>query len=143
MKIMTVFIDTSAWIAIVDKDQRYHDSAQEYFKHLLEKNAKIITNNIVIDEAITWLKENKGSEVASSFLSIIDESVITINLRVDWISRRVRKLSLNQYLKSKDTMLQLSDNYKLETLRRKNADLVFTYNDSFRGFGFPVMPQKS
>ena len=71
MKIMTCFIDGTAWIAVSDSNDANHEKAKEYFKSLLEKDAKLVTNNIAIDEAILWFKKKYGGEVARQFLNTI------------------------------------------------------------------------
>jgi predicted nucleic acid-binding protein len=138
---MTCFLDTSAWISITQKDQPYHGPAREYFEQLLEENAKLITNNVVIDHTLCHLKSQKGSALARQFLTIIEESVLTINLRTDWISRRVRRTAMNQYLKSSDERLTLTHFYINETLKRKRVDIIFSFDEALRKFGLPLMPQ--
>ena len=141
MKIMTCFIDASAWVALVNKDDDNHSAAKSYFESLLENNAKIITNNIVLDEAVAELSNKVDRALARRFMQIIDESIITIHLRMDWISRRVRKQVLHQFLKSDDTDLELRHYYILETVRRKNADIIFSFDQRLKETGFPLMPQ--
>lgn len=142
MKIMTCFIDGSAWIAITDQTNENHEQSKEYFRSLLEKNAKIVTNNIAIDDAIQWLKKNRSAEVARQFFNTIDESIITVNLRMDWISRRVRRAGINNFLKSKDINLDLKHFLIHESIKRKRVDVLFSFDQKFKVFGIPLMPQK-
>lgn len=141
MKIMTCFIDGSAWIAITDQTDENHEKAKHYFNSLLEKDAKLVTNNIAIDEAILWIKKQRNGEIARQFLNTIDESILTVNLRMDWISRRVRRAGLNNYLKSKDTTLDLKHYLIQETIKRKRVDVLFSFDQKFKVFGIPLMPQ--
>ncbi len=141
MKIMTSFIDTSAWLAIVDKNDPQHEMATAYFRNLIENDAKIITNNIIIDETVNHIKVNLGNDLARRFLSIIEESILTINLRSDWISRRVRKNGLNFCLKSNDKELELRHYFIRETLKRKRVDIVFSFDRKLKSFGLPLVPQ--
>ena len=142
MKIMTCFIDGSAWIAITDQTNENHVQSKEYFKSLLEKDAKIVTNNLAIDDALQWLKKNKSAAAARQFLNTVDESILTVNLRMDWISRRVRRAALNNFLKSKDIDLNLQHYFIHESIKRKRVDVLFTFDQKFRAFGVPLMPQK-
>lgn len=141
MKIMTCFIDSSAWIAITDHSNEYHEQSKRYFKTLMENNTKLVTNNIAIDEALSWLKKNMNADVTKQFLNIIDESIITVNLRMDWISRRVRRASLNNFLKSKDSDLELRHFFIHETIKRKHVDIMFSFDQRIKVFGIPLMPQ--
>ncbi len=141
MKIQTFFIDSSAWIAIADKNNPLHDSAQMYFNHLLEINAKLVSNNVEIDEAIVQLKKRSGAKSASRFLNIIDEAVLTIHLKVDWVSRRVRRNGLSQYLNCKDEQIGLRQFFIYESVMRKHAEIIFSFDSALKYFNIPLMPQ--
>ena len=138
---MTCFIDSSAWVAIADENHSQHRNAQEYFRNLLESNVKVVTNNIAVDLALASIKEAKGNEAARHFLGIIDESILTINLRMDWISRRIRRACLNRYVNEEDSSLSLNHFYLYESIRRKNADIIFSFDSRLVKFGLPIMPQ--
>jgi predicted nucleic acid-binding protein len=102
-----------------------------------------VTSNVVIDETLTALKINFGNEFAQKFFEIIDESVLSINLKVDWISRRIRRNALNNFLKTGASQLQLRHYYINESLKRKKIDIVFSYDQDLKAFDFPVMPQNA
>ena len=138
-----VFIDSTAWLAILDENNINFKMAREFYEKLLDQNARLITNNIVIDETLTALKTNFGHEFAQKFLEIIDESVLSINLKVDWISRRIRRNAINNFLKSSSKHLQLRHHYINESLKRKKIDIVFSYDQNLKSFDFPVMPQNA
>ncbi len=141
MKIQTFFIDSSAWIAIVDNENPNHDAAQKYFEHLLEINAKLISNNVEIDEAVVRLKNTKDAKAAGRFLAIIDEAVLTIHLKVDWISRRARRSGLNQYLNCKEPEISLRQFFIYESITRKHAEIIFSFDSGLKYFNIPIMPQ--
>ncbi len=137
----TVFIDSSAWIAILDKNNPNHDISRGYYENLLNKSIRLVTNNFCIDNTISFLKSTIGDEQAKKFLSVIDESVLTINLRVDWISRRIRRNALELYLNSSNSKLALHHFYIQESLKRKRVDFIFSFDPLLKEFDFPVMPQ--
>ncbi len=141
MKIMTTFIDTSAWVAIIDVNDPHHQKAVEFFEYLLERDAKLVTNNIVIDETLTRLKQIENVDLAARFMKIIDEALLTINLRMDWISRRVRRNAINNFLRSNNPSLFLRHFFIKETLKRKKVDLIFSFDPSLTEFNLPLMPQ--
>ncbi len=141
MKILTCFIDSSAWVAIVDPGAPNHQKATSYFTHLLESDAKLVTNNIVVDEALDQLKQRFDADFVTRFMKIIDESMLTINLRMDWISRRIRRAALNNFLRSNNKDLTLRYFYIKETLKRKKVDIIFSFDRTLEEFNIPVLPQ--
>ncbi len=142
MKIMTCFIDSSALLAVVDQSHKDHESARSHFEQFLEKNAKIICNNTILDETVQILKSRMGNQAAIRFMSIIDESILTVNLRMDWISRRVRRSALNNFIKSNNDELHLRHFYIQETLKRKRVDIIFSFDKSLKTFGLPLLPNQ-
>jgi predicted nucleic acid-binding protein len=143
MKIMSVFVDTSAWIAIIDEENEFHTEAVEYFTYLLSSKITIVTNNMVLDETIDQLKINFGVDTAKKFNEIINESIINVKLRMDWISRRERKLALDSFLKDKSSELSLRYFYIAGTVKRKKVDILFTLDKELAHLGLPIMPQKN
>ncbi len=141
MKIMTCFIDASAWIAIVDPQDANHQKARDFFEYLLERDAKLITNNYVIDFVLEHLKERFDTDMVAAFMKIIEESIITINLRMDWISKRIRRAAIGNFLRSNKKDLKLYHFYLKESIKRKKADMIFTFDKNVRDFGIPIMPQ--
>ncbi len=141
MKIMSVFVDTSAWVAIIDENNKYHRESVNYFTYLLGNKITIVTNNVIIDETINYIKKEFGIETAKKFNEIINESIINVKLRMDWISRRERKLALNSFLKDKTSALELRYFYISGTLKRKKIDIIFTLDSKLKDFELPVMPQ--
>ncbi len=141
MKIMTCFIDADAWVAIVDPKDSFHGQALEYLNYLLEMNTKLVTNNMEIDCALTRIREAQGPEMATKFMNIIDESILTIHLRMDWISRRIRRSALTDYVKYSKNDLKLRHFYLYESVKRKRVDIVFSPVQALNYFGIPIMPQ--
>ncbi len=136
-----VFIDKTAWIAIVDKNNPKYELSRTYFENLLNQNVRIVTNNYCIDETVSFLRSTFGNDLAKKFLLIVDESVLSINLRIDWISRRVRRNALDNFLKNSNPDLTLEHFFIYESLKRKRVDFIFSYDTNLKNFDFPVMPQ--
>ena len=135
-----IFIDTSAWLAIVDKQDKNYSNATEYFKKIIEKNARLVTSTLVVDEVLYLLKNNINPDFAKHFLGIIDESVLTVNLRLDWTSRRSRRIVINNFLKSTNPNLSIRYFYMLEAIKKKKADVIFTFDPNLKELGYPLMP---
>jgi len=142
MKITTCFVDASAWIALCDKSDPHHQDAQNYMRKLLESNTRFVTNNLAVDEALEVIKRKLGNHEAQRFSTIIDESILTINLRMDWISRRLRKNAIHQFLRSKKEDLQPRHFMIHETIKRKKVDSIFTFDSTLTHFGTPTVPKQ-
>jgi len=138
-----VFIDTSAWCSIVDGNDPRHNEAVAYFSLLLNSGARLVTSSLVIDDVASEMKSRLSTDAVRRFLGIIDESVFTVNLRVDWASRRIRRSVLDHFLKSDESGLSLRHFYIAESLKRKRADILFSFDSGLKKFDIPVMPQNT
>ncbi len=136
-----VFIDSSAWCAIVDGNDTNHIQARDYFSNLLQGGVRLVTCALAVDKAVDRLKMRRGPEDVRRFLNVINESVLTVHLKVDWASRRVRRMVLESFLKNTDGSLTLHYFYIAESLKRKKADILFSFDPEMKKFDVPVMPQ--
>ncbi|MQL50976.1 hypothetical protein GFC01_01565 [Desulfofundulus thermobenzoicus] len=68
-----LFIDTGAFIALVDEHDPLHQASQAFYTSL-SKRTNVITSLMVVSEAYTWLRYHAGYHLATRFLDIIDRS---------------------------------------------------------------------
>jgi predicted nucleic acid-binding protein len=59
-----IFIDTSAWYAIIDKNDRDHAAAVDKVRIL---DHPLLTSNYILDEILTLLKTRLGPSIAIPF----------------------------------------------------------------------------
>ncbi len=71
---MTLFVDTSAWIALLVPRDRHHSKAQRVFQNVLKQNTLVVTSNYIIDETVTWLRYHDSHDSAVNFRNIIMEA---------------------------------------------------------------------
>jgi predicted nucleic acid-binding protein len=50
---MKLFVDTSAWLALNDRDDQYHKKAVEKSVEIKNQRIELITSEYVIDESVT------------------------------------------------------------------------------------------
>ena len=81
--IFKVFVDTGAWIALIDKSDDYHEAATKIYANLERRSAWLITSDYVIDETVTWLRYKVGHNAAVEFWNRLHNSKITEIIRVD------------------------------------------------------------
>src|SRR3990170_8815494 len=69
-----IFVDTSAWLALADKDDAYHRRAALIFPSLLKNYRSLITSNLVIAEAYILILNELGHKAAIDFLERLKAS---------------------------------------------------------------------
>jgi predicted nucleic acid-binding protein len=58
---MTCFVDTSALLAVMDKDDAVHKEAKALWKQITEQRATLVTTNYVVLETVALLQHRIGS----------------------------------------------------------------------------------
>lgn len=69
-----IFIDTSAWYALLDQDDAHHDKAWEIFPAILEQPGGLVTSNHVIGESYTLFRSSLGHRKAWEFMNLLGQS---------------------------------------------------------------------
>lgn len=62
------FVDSSAIIAIVDRNDQAHEAAVSAYRDLIDGGYRLFTTNHVIAEVVTMLTDGVGADVARQFL---------------------------------------------------------------------------
>jgi predicted nucleic acid-binding protein len=67
-EVTAIFIDSSAIVALVDRDDASHAAAVDAYRNLVAAGYKLFTTNYVIAEAFDLLRTGVGPLVARQFL---------------------------------------------------------------------------
>jgi uncharacterized protein len=132
-----IFVDTSAWIALLNKSDQYFSDAVQTYKNL--GAAKIYVSNMVVGETYTWLRYKAGSEEALSFVRAaykkaeLDQAVIVY---ADTLLEKRTVLILESY---KDQRLSFTDALSFAVMEKLKLKDVFTYDRHFLIAGFNVI----
>lgn len=51
---MRIFVDTGAWIALADKHDQHHQTAQTLYGIIQKNNSSLLITDYVFDETVTW-----------------------------------------------------------------------------------------
>ncbi len=132
---MTAFIDTSAFFAVLDADDRMHPPASAEWQRLLENGTTLRTTNYVLVEASALLQKRIGMEglraFAADLLPVLD---------VIWVDEGIHLSAENSLLVSARRDLSLVDCASFEAMRRLRIEQVFCFDPHFAEQGFKVLP---
>lgn len=137
---MRVFIDSSAWYALLHAEQAEHDAAKDYFLKLLESRARLFSTITEINQAVFLIKRDCGLASAQEFTKVIDEAALTTNLHISWLTRRLRRNSLKHFFSFKESEIELRHCIIFEEIRKKKINIIFSFDKRLKIFGVPIMP---
>ena len=129
-----IFIDTTAFFAVLDEDDQQHASAMNFWVNMLEQKSKLITNNYVLLETIALLQRRIG------ITAVMDIRKITPLLQVDWLTADQHHGVVDYLIVTNRRRLSLVDCSSFETMRRLGIRRVFTFDKHFAEQGFEVIP---
>jgi predicted nucleic acid-binding protein len=69
-----IFVDTSAWVALADKDDAYHKKAASIYSLLLNNKNNLITSNLVIAETYVLILNELRHQASLNFLGRLKAS---------------------------------------------------------------------
>ena len=79
---MIVFVDTSAFYAVLDRDDQNHQAAAAAWKTLLEGGAILVTHSYVLVETCALIQNRLGLDA----LRIFEQNIVPL-LTIEWITK--------------------------------------------------------
>lgn len=133
---MTVFVDTSGFYAVLDRDEARHPLAREIWASLLSGAALLVTTNYIVLETLALLQRRLGMVAARAFV----EEVLPA-IHIEWVSIEDQEASLAALLIANRRHLSLVDCTSFQVLRRLGLRSVLAFDHHFEEQGFePVVP---
>lgn len=132
---MTVFVDTSAFYAVFDRDDANHSAAKETWLALLGRAATLLTHNYVLVETTALLQHRLGVAAMRAF----HEDVVPL-LAVDWITEQRHRAGLEAVLAAGRKKLSLVDCVSFQSMRANGVRTAFCFDAHFAEQGFVIQP---
>jgi uncharacterized protein len=131
----SIFIDTSAFFALLDADDAGHRRAKDSWARLLQSDAFLTTSNYILVETFALVQKRLGIEAVRVF----QEDIVPL-LGMRWIDAPVHAAATSALLAAGRKQLSLVDCSSFEIMRRDGIRKVFTLDKHFREYGFDCVP---
>ena len=131
----SIFTDTSAWYAYMDKDDAGDNSAVNVIRNL---SRPLITSNYIFDEIMTLAKLRLGFDVAATFGEKLWSQEIAGLVRV---TAQDEAEAWKIFLKFKDKGFSFTDCTSFAIMERLCISEAFTLDSHFSQYGqFAIIP---
>ena len=130
-----IFVDTSAFLAILMPSDVNHPPAMQCWRTLLEEDQALLTNNYVLVESIVIIQKRLGLSLVCDF----QEKMLPF-LTIEWIDGNQHYTAMHHVLAANRRQLSLVDCSGFGTMRRLKIEKVFTFDSHFAEQGFEVIP---
>lgn len=132
-----VFVDASAWIAVVWHGDQYHAAAATEYRRLVSASIPLITTNLVIAEAHALIRRDGGHARAMRFLESLRTTTRLERLYADAdLEQRAERL-LAQY---SDHAFSFADAISFTAMRDRDISEAFGFDRHFLVAGFSLIP---
>jgi uncharacterized protein len=136
----STFVDTSAFVALVNRKDRNHAAAKRTLKALAKARTPLITSAYVADEVTTLVRMRLGHATAVEAGAALLRSQWCRLLDVD---HATRESAWNIFVRYDDQSFSFTDCTSFALMRALDADDAFTFDRTdFAAAGFTVVPSK-
>lgn len=132
---MIIFVDTSAFFALLDRDDANHQKAKKTWSDLLNPENTFITSNYVIVESFALIQHRLGLEAVRGFY----EDLLPL-INVEWVDESMHKSAVSALLAASRRKLSFVDCVSFETMRRLGIKTTFAFDPHFEEQGYECMP---
>jgi len=132
---LTVFVDTSALIAFLDRRDRSHDDVLQTWQELRDSAIPVVTTNYVLLETLALVQSRLGLEAARNLV----EDVVPL-IAVEWVTPELHEAGIEAVLAANRRDLSLVDCISFAVMRRLGLSHAFAVDEHFREQGFDCLP---
>ena len=133
-----IFVDTGAWIAILNPNDQYHREAIALYRNFQQQKTRFLTTDYIIDETVTRLRYDTNHSIAVMFLSqterLVEENILTV-IEIDNRIFREAKALFRQY---DSTRLSFTDCTSFVVCRENNIREAFAFDQHFAMMGIDL-----
>ena len=131
----SIYVDTSAFYALLDRSDRFHEKAKAIWPGLLEDGINLVTTNYVVSETVTVLQYRIGFEAASLWY----KDVLGV-LSILWVNEDTHRLACELWMNLGRQHYSLVDCISYITMNQNMIDKVFCFKDHYSAQGFELLP---
>ena len=130
-----IYVDTSAFYALLDRSDKYHEPARGAWPVLLEDDIALVTNNYVVSETVTVLQYRIGFDAANLWY----RDVLGV-LDVCWVDETMHQQAYELWMNLGRRRFSLVDCVSYVTMHRNRIEKAFAFKTNYIEQGFELFP---
>lgn len=111
---MTTFVDTSAFLAVLNRDDAHHPDASRVWRGLLQHSSDLLCTDYVLLETVALVQHRLGMDAVRVF----SEDLLPL-LAVEWVTPELYHAGMSALLTANRRSLSLTDCVSFEVMRRR------------------------
>jgi predicted nucleic acid-binding protein len=136
---LSVFVDTSAFVAFALRRDDRHVAARTCFRALMESRTQLVTSDWVFGETVSFVRRRAGYSVAREAGERLRESP---SLEIVSVDKNTVEEAWESFVGYRFDDLSLVDCVSFTLMRSRKIRKVFTFDRHFREAGFDLLPSE-
>ncbi|OGS49676.1 MAG: hypothetical protein A3K65_09635 [Euryarchaeota archaeon RBG_16_68_12] len=133
-----IFVDTSAWYALMDAEDPHHREARSFHADLGRgRFGRLVTSDYVLDEAYTLLRLRASLDYVRRLDHLLGRSRSLVQL---WIGEEDFRRALQLMLEREDKVWSFTDCTSFVVMESMGVRDAFTFDSNYREAGFTLHP---
>jgi uncharacterized protein len=134
-----IFVDSGAWIALLDERDGFHQPARAFQGELAKgSHGRLVTTDYALDEAVTYLRLHGPAGLVGDFRKIVTTSE---SVHIVWTSPERFWAAWDTLLARPDKRWSLTDCLSFVTMEALGIHRAFGFDSDFRQAGFELLPK--
>lgn len=134
---MTVFVDSAAFYALLDRDDKYHRPARTQWEEALSVQRRLVTSSWVFVESFALVQSRLGMDA----LRVLHDEILPA-VEVIQVDSEVQAAAAQAVMAADRRRLSLVDCSSFQIMRQMEIRAVFTFDRHFVEQGFEVVPKE-
>jgi Predicted nucleic acid-binding protein, contains PIN domain len=134
---MSVFVDTSGLLALLDTDDLNHKHARTLWTELIDTEAELFSTSYVVVETISLIHRRFGVSTVRRFT----EDLLPV-IMLDWVDEAAHFQAVAAVMSGGTRGPSLVDNVSFEYMRRRGLQEALAFDAHFEERGYRV-PERS
>ena len=130
-----IYVETSAFYALLDRADKHHEPARAIWPELLKDDITLVTTNYVASETVSVLQHRIGFDAAKLWC----QDVLRV-IDVHWVDETIHQKAHAVWMNLGHRRFSLVDCVSFVTMHQKHIEKVFGFKASYIEQGFELLP---
>ncbi len=131
-----IFVDTGFWIALKNKDDKYHPKANLLWGKILQGEITgLVTTDYILDESITHASRNKNWGTWEKGVAVGEAILESTEVVLEYVRESDVSKAWELFRKYQDKKLSFTDCVSMAVMGRLGATQIMTFDSDFKRVG--------